>query len=280
LPALARDEALEVLAVQSVAGLLGASRRMGVRPFRAPHHTASDVALVGGGELSRPGEVSLAHNGVLFLDELAEFRRGTLEALRQPLEDGFVTISRAQITATFPARPMLVGATNPCPCGYLGDAARRCGCGAERTRAYRARLSGPLVDRLDIHVVLPPVDVMSLRAKSGGERSAAVRVRVEKARAIQRERFLSGETTAAANAHLPARDADRVCTLDDAGAKLIGDAVRRMGLSARGYGKVLRVARTMADLEGVTGIQPRHLAEALGMRVLDRGDLTPAATAA
>jgi magnesium chelatase family protein len=280
LPALARDEALEVLAVQSVAGLLGASRRMGARPFRAPHHTASDVALVGGGESSRPGEVSLAHNGVLFLDELSEFRRGTLEALRQPLEDGFVTISRAQITATYPARPMLVGATNPCPCGYLGDTARPCGCGPERIRAYRSRLSGPLVDRLDIHVVLPPVDVMSLRGKSGGERSAPVRMRVEKARAVQRERFLNGETTAWSNAHLPAKDADRVCALDDAGTKLIGDAVRKMGLSARGYGKVLRVARTMADLEGVTAIRPAHVAEALGMRVLDRGDLMPAATAA
>ncbi|MEA2746620.1 MAG: magnesium chelatase family protein, partial [Myxococcales bacterium] len=196
LPVLARDEALEVLAVQSVAGLLGASRRMGVRPFRAPHHTASDVALVGGGELSRPGEVSLAHNGVLFLDELSEFRRGTLEALRQPLEDGFVTISRAQITATFPARPMVVGATNPCPCGFRGDGARRCECAPNQVRAYRARLSGPLVDRLDIHVVLPPVDVLSLRGRAGGERSAVVRARVEKARAIQRERFTSGETSA------------------------------------------------------------------------------------
>ncbi len=280
LPALAHDEALEVLAVQSVAGLLGASRRMGVRPFRAPHHTASDIALVGGGELSRPGEVSLAHNGVLFLDELSEFRRGTLEALRQPLEDGFVTVSRAQIVATFPARPMVVGATNPCPCGFLGDAARRCACGAERIRAYRSRLSGPLVDRLDIHVVLPPVDVMSLRGRSGGERSADVRARVERARAIQRERYLAGETSSFANAHLSAKDAERVCALDDSGAKLVGDAVRRMGLSARGYGKVLRVARTMADLEGVTAISPAHLAEALGMRVLDRGDLTPTATVA
>jgi magnesium chelatase family protein len=280
LPALARDEALEVLAIQSVAGMLGASRRMGVRPFRAPHHTASDVALVGGGELSRPGEVSLAHNGVLFLDELSEFRRGTLEALRQPLEDGFVTISRAQITATFPARPMVIGATNPCPCGFRGDSVRRCVCQPQHVRGYRSRLSGPLVDRLDIHVVLPPVDVLSLRGKSGGERSAAVRVRVEKARAVQRERFTSGETGAGANAHLSAKDAERVCALDDAGAGLIGAAVKRMGLSARGYGKVLRVARTMADLEGATAIRPAHIAEALGMRVLDRGDLTPAATAA
>lgn len=280
LPALARDEALEVLAVQSVAGLLGATRRMGARPFRAPHHTASDVALVGGGELSRPGEVSLAHNGVLFLDELSEFRRGTLEALRQPLEDGFVTISRAQVTATFPSRPMLVGATNPCPCGHRGDGSTRCGCRPDHMRAYRTRLSGPLVDRLDIHIVLPPVDVMALRGKANGERSRAVRARVEKARAVQRERMSSGETSAATNAHLAAMDVERVCALDAGGATLIENAVRRLGLSARGYGKVLRVARTIADLAGATSIQPSHVAEAIGMRVLDRGDLTTAADAA
>lgn len=280
LPALSRDEALEVLAVQSVAGLLGANRRMGVRPFRAPHHTASDVALVGGGELSRPGEISLAHNGVLFLDELSEFRRGTLESLRQPLEDGFVTISRAQITATFPARPMLVGATNPCPCGHLGDGSPRCHCRPELLRAYRARLSGPLVDRLDIHVVLPPVDVLALRGKSNGERSAVVRERVEKARAVQRARMVAGETSAGANAHLGAKDVERICGLNEVGAKLIETAVRRLGLSARAYGKVLRVARTIADLEGATAIQPAHVAEAIGMRVLDRGDLAAAADAA
>jgi magnesium chelatase family protein len=280
LPALARDEALEVLAVQSVAGLLHAPRRMGVRPFRAPHHTASDVALVGGGELSRPGEVSLAHNGVLFLDELSEFRRGTLEALRQPLEDGFVTVSRAQITATFPARPMLIGATNPCPCGHCGDSTTRCHCLPDRIRAYRARLSGPLVDRLDIHVVLPPVDVLALRGRARGERSAAVRVRVERARAIQRGRMSAGETSAGANAHLSAKDSERICALDEIGAKLIENAVRQLGLSARGYGKVLRVARTIADLEGVTAIQSGHVAEAIGMRVLDKGDLAPAADAA
>jgi magnesium chelatase family protein len=280
LPSLSREEALEVMAVQSVAGLLGASRRMGVRPFRAPHHTASDVALVGGGELSRPGEVSLAHNGVLFLDELSEFRRGTLESLRQPLEDGFVTISRAQITATFPARPMLVGATNPCPCGHLGDGTPKCHCRLELLRAYRSRLSGPLVDRLDIHVILPPVDVLALRGKSTGERSAVVRARVETARAIQRARMMAGETLAAANAHLGAKEAERICSLDDVGATLIETAVRRLGLSARAYGKVLRVARTIADLAGATAIHSAHVAEAIGMRVLDRGDLAISAHAA
>ena len=280
LPALTRDESLEVLAVQSVAGLFGASRRMGVRPFRAPHHTASDVALVGGGELSRPGEVSLSHHGVLFLDELSEFRRGTLEALRQPIEDGFVTVSRAQITATFPARPMLIGATNPCPCGHLGDGSARCGCPSNHVRNYRARLSGPLVDRLDLHIVLPPVDVLALQGRTGGERSAVVRERVEQARAIQRARRSAGETIVGTNAHLGAKDAERVCTLDDPGAKLIADAVRRLGLSARAYGKVLRVARTIADLAGTTAIKSAHVAEAISYRVLDRSDLAPAANAA
>ena len=280
LPALARDEALEVLAVQSVAGLLGATHRLGARPFRAPHHTASDVALVGGGELSRPGEVSLAHNGVLFLDELSEFRRGTLEALRQPLEDGFVTVSRAQSTMTFPARPMLIGATNPCPCGHQGDGSPRCHCKTEQVRAYRSRMSGPLIDRLDIQIVLPPVDVLSLRGRSSAERSSVVRARVEKARAIQRARVLDGETRASANAHLGAKDAEHVCALDAAGTKLIEDAVRRLGLTARGYGKVLRVARTIADLEGATAIQPAHLAEAIGLRVLDKGPHALAADAA
>jgi magnesium chelatase family protein len=277
LPSLTRDEALEVLAVHSVAGLVGASRRMGVRPFRAPHHTASDVALVGGGELSRPGEVSLAHNGVLFLDELSEFRRGTLESLRQPLEDGFVNISRVQVSATFPSRPMLIGATNPCPCGHLGDGSTRCACRREVLRAYRSRLSGPLVDRLDIHVVLPPVDVLALRGKASGERSAVVRARVEKARDVQRARVHAGETMVAANAHLGTKDAERVCSLDEVGARLIETAVKRLGLSARAYGKVLRVARTIADLEGATAIQSAHVAEAIGMRVLDRGiDALPA----
>jgi magnesium chelatase family protein len=276
LPALAREEALEVLAVQSVAGVLAGAPRLGVRPFRAPHHTASDVALVGGGELSRPGEVSLAHNGVLFLDELSEFRRGTLEALRQPLEDGVVTIARAQSSMTFPARPMLIGATNPCPCGHRGDGSTRCHCKNEHVRAYRARMSGPLVDRLDIHITLPPVDVLSLRGKSSAERSAVVRSRVEKAREIQRSRTRDGETSAGANAHLGAKDAERVCALDAAGTKLIEDAVRRLGLSARGYGKVLRVARTIADLEGVTAIRPGHLAEAIGLRILDKGDAAAA----
>ncbi len=280
LPTLSREEALEVLAVQSVAGLLRGPRRVGARPFRAPHHTASEVALVGGGELARPGEVSLAHQGVLFLDELSEFRRGTLEALRQPLEDGFVTVCRAQVTATFPARPMLIGATNPCPCGRLGDGTQRCHCRPDHIRAYRARLSGPLVDRLDLHVALAPVDVLALQTKASGERSAPVRIRVEAARSIQRERLRTGETTAGANAHLGTQDVERICALDGAGTKILENAVRRLGLSARAYGKVLRVARTIADLAGETAVRTEHVAEAIAARVLDRGQFSTAADAA
>ncbi|MCL2447665.1 MAG: YifB family Mg chelatase-like AAA ATPase, partial [Polyangiaceae bacterium] len=189
LPPLSTEEALEVAAIQSVAGLLGdASGLSRARPFRAPHHTVSEVGLVGGGDGPRPGEVSLAHRGVLFLDELAEFRRGVLEALRQPLEDGVVTISRARAKATFPARLLLVCATNPCPCGWLGDGSGRCACSAERVRAYRSKMSGPLLDRIDVHVVLPPVEVTALQAMSQGEATDVVRARVEKARAAQADR--------------------------------------------------------------------------------------------
>lgn len=272
LPALSREEALEVLAVQSVAGLLQGPRRGSVRPFRAPHHTASEVALVGGGEFAKPGEVSLAHQGVLFLDELSEFRRGTLEALRQPLEDGFVTVCRAQVTSTFPARPMLIGATNPCPCGRLGDGTERCHCRPDHVRAYRSRLSGPLVDRLDLHVSLTPVDVLALQSTAAGESSAVVRLRVEAARAIQRERFRARDTTASANAHLSSLDVERICSLDSASTKILAAAVRHLGLSARAYGKVLRVARTIADLAGERAIRESHIAEAVAARLLDRGE--------
>jgi magnesium chelatase family protein len=280
LPPLDRAEALEVLAVQSVAGATVEPKRMGVRPFRAPHHTASEVALVGGGEFARPGEVSLAHRGVLFLDELSEFRRGALEALRQPLEDGFVTVCRAQVTATFPARPMLIGATNPCPCGRLGDFTSRCHCRPDRIREYRARLSGPLVDRLDLHVILAPVDVLSLQTTAIGESSAVVRERVQRARAIQQERHRAGDTSTACNAHLGSRDVEHLCQLDGASTNLLANAVRRLGLSARAYGKILRVARTIADLAETSAIRTEHVAEAIAARVLDRGEAFAPADAA
>jgi magnesium chelatase family protein len=281
LPPLSTSEALEVTAIHSVAGLLTAARGLvPIRPFRAPHHTVSEVGLVGGGDMPRPGEVSLAHHGVLFLDELAEFRRTGLEALRQPLEDGVVTISRAQAKATFPARPLLVGAMNPCPCGFRGDGTARCLCSIERVRAYRARLSGPLLDRIDIHVVLPPVNVTALQHGGMGESSTVVRKRVERARAIQSERAGQGVVRAATNALLGPRDLERVASLCERGSSLLAAAVDRLALSARAYGKVLRVARTLADLDGSDPILVRHVAEAIGYRTLDRSALPLAHTAA
>jgi magnesium chelatase family protein len=277
LPPLTHEEAVEATAIHSVAGLLSARRLSRARPFRAPHHTVSEVGLVGGGDGPRPGEVSLAHHGVLFLDELPEFRRGALEALRQPIEDGVVSISRAHGKATFPARLLLVAAMNPCPCGFLGDPGGRCSCAPERVRAYRARVSGPLLDRIDVHVVLPPVEVAALQGRSRGEASAVVCARVEQARAVQRERQERGEVGAGTNASLHPRDLERVAGLCSGGARMLAAAVERLGLSARAYGKVLRVARTIADLERATSIQPAHVAEAIGLRVLDRGGLAVAA---
>jgi magnesium chelatase family protein len=271
LPLLSKEEALEVTAIHSVAGLLSTTRGLSrVRPFRAPHHTVSEIGLVGGGDGPRPGEVSLAHQGVLFLDELAEFRRPALEALRQPLEDGVVTISRANAKATFPARLLLVCAMNPCACGWLGDGSGRCVCSVERVRAYRAKMSGPLLDRIDVHVVLPPVEVAALQSPASGEKSAIVRERVERARAIQRDRFLRGEVAGQTNASLAPRDLTRVAVLCTTSARMLAAAMERLALSARAYGKVLRVARTVADLDGSGDVRPTHVAESIGLRVLDR----------
>jgi len=271
LPPLSTEEALEVTAIHSVAGMLSVTRGLSLaRPFRAPHHTVSEIGLVGGGDGPRPGEVSLAHHGVLFLDELAEFRRSALEALRQPLEDGIVTVSRANAKASFPARFLLACALNPCPCGWLGDGSGRCVCSVDRVRAYRAKMSGPLLDRIDVHVVLPPVEVAALAGPALGEKSAAVRARVEAARALQRERRARREVAAATNAGLAPRDLERVATLCAAAARMLSAAMDRFALSARAYGKVLRVARTIADLEGGGAVRPVHVAEAIGLRVLDR----------
>jgi len=270
LPELSHEEAVEVTAIHSLALPSGLDRVALERPFRAPHHTVSEVGLVGGGDYPRPGEVSLAHHGVLFLDELAEFRRSALEALRQPMEDGQVTVSRAQAKATFPARPIVVAATNPCPCGYLGDGSGRCRCAPDRVRTYRARLSGPLLDRLDVHVVLPPVCVADLQKGGGGEASALVRARVEEARREQLARFGRGETTAPRNAELPLSCLERVGAPDDAGSRLLSAAIGKLNLSARAYGKVLRVARTVADLDGSTAVRAAHVAEAVAARALDR----------
>lgn len=269
MPAMTHEESIEVTMVHSVAGLLGGdSGLIDQRPFRAPHHTVSVAGLVGGGAPIRPGEVSLAHGGCLFLDELLEFGRATVEALRQPLEDGIVTVCRARDRATFPARPLFVAAINPCPCGYAGSP--RCACPTERVRAYRARLSGPLLDRIDLQLALPSVAVEDL-ARSGppGESSARVRERVETARAIQRDRAVRGEVTGETNATLTPADLSRVAALDQAGLSLLRSSAESLGLSARAWGKVLRVARTLADLEGATAVGSPHVGEAVHYRLLD-----------
>jgi magnesium chelatase family protein len=266
LPPLTFDEALEATAVHSVAGLLPAgSGLLTVRPFRAPHHTISDAALVGGGSQPRPGEVSLAHHGVLFLDEMLEFSRHVLEVLRQPLEEGFVTIARAARTAVFPARFVLVAAMNPCPCGFAGDAVRECRCTPLQVARYRGRLSGPLRDRLDLTVEVPALAPDSLGVSAAGEPSAAVRARVVAARNRQRERYAGAIIRT--NAELTPRLTAIHCALDNRGTRLLSAALTRMALSARGYDRVRKVARTIADLESSETVLADHLAEALQFRM-------------
>ena len=270
LPELSLAEALETTKIHSVAGLLPAGESLiAIRPFRAPHHTVSDAGLIGGGSYPRPGEVSLAHNGVLFLDELPEFRTNVLEALRQPLEDGVVTISRAATSLTYPARFMLAAAMNPCPCGYHGDATRPCVCGAALIQHYRARLSGPLLDRIDMHVDVPSVRYRELSAERSGEPSAAIRERCARARAMQRERFAT-RPGVFANAHMAPRDIRAHCALSAGADALLRTAIARLNLSARAYHRVLKLARTVADLAGAARIEPAHVSEAIQYRSLDR----------
>jgi magnesium chelatase family protein len=271
LPALTLDEALETTKIHSVAGLLPAGRALcTARPFRAPHHTISDAGLIGGGSWPRPGEVSLAHGGVLFLDELPEFRRNVLEVLRQPLEDGTVTLSRASASLTFPARFTLVAAMNPCPCGYAGDPVRGCRCPQESVDRYFGRISGPLLDRIDIQLTVPAVAYRDLAGAGSEESSATVRARVESARERQRQRF-KGQPGLFANAQIPPRDLRRHCALDDAGEAVLASASSRLGLSARACHRVVKIARTIADLAGVERIALAHLREAIQYRTLDRG---------
>jgi magnesium chelatase family protein len=266
LPTMSLEEALEVTRIYSVADLLAQDKPlMRVRPYRAPHHTISHAGLVGGGSWPRPGEVSLAHRGVLFLDELPEFGTHTLEVLRQPIEDRRVTISRAKVALTFPANFMLVAAMNPCPCGFFGDPVRECTCSSAAVRRYQQRLSGPLLDRIDIHVEVPRVDYDKLTDDRRGEPSAVVRDRVEAARERQRVRFRD-EPRLQANADMGPSDIRRFCKPEPAGQQLLNTTLRQMQLSARAYHRILKLSRTIADLAGSETIEIEHLAEAIQYR--------------
>ncbi len=267
LPDLTFQEALETTKIHSVAGTLKGSL-VAVRPFRSPHHTISDVALIGGGSYPRPGETSLAHNGVLFLDELPEFKRNVLEVLRQPLEDGEVTIARASLTITYPARFLLVGSMNPCPCGYLGHPTKECTCTPQQIRRYMAKISGPLLDRMDLYIEVPALEYQEMRREGDGESSARIRERVERARQIQERRFAG--IGIHFNAHMGVKETKEFCQLNGPSHALLEAAVKRFGLSARAYHRILKVARTIADLEGSGKISPAHIAEAIQYRSLDR----------
>lgn len=270
MPEMTEDDAIETTRIHSVSGLLEEERAfLTTRPFRSPHHTISDVGLLGGGSNPKPGEVSLAHHGVLFLDELPEFRRQTLEVMRQPLEDGRVTISRAAGTLTFPARFMLVAAMNPCPCGYYGDPKRECRCSPGQIEKYRQRISGPLLDRIDLHVEVPSVDFRELSGTgTSGESSAGIRARVMEAREIQRHRFAG--TGVNVNAAMRPRQVREHCGLDAESHSYLEQAMEQMHFSARAHDRILKVARTLADLEASQAIRANHVLEAIQYRALDR----------
>jgi magnesium chelatase family protein len=270
LPPLSLEESLETTQIHSVAGKMKKEDSLiAIRPFRSPHHTISDVALVGGGSNPQPGEISLAHNGVLFLDELPEFRRQVLEVLRQPMEERRVTISRAKMTIDYPASFMLVAAMNPCPCGYYNHPTVECTCPAGAVKRYMNKISGPLLDRIDLHIEVIPVPVSQLNNMKQGESSADIRQRVVAARAIQTARF-AGHAGVHCNAQMTSKLTREHCCLSDECRSIIETAMNRLGLSARAYDRILRVSRTIADLEGSTGIQPHHLQEAITYRSLDR----------
>jgi magnesium chelatase family protein len=273
LPPLNLQEALEVTKVHSVAGRIPAGGALvGHRPFRAPHHTISPAGLAGGGSVPRPGEVSLAHHGVLFLDELPEFRRGVLEVLRQPLEDGSVVIARARDTVRFPARFMLVAAMNPCPCGHFGEPGDRCACDPHHVERYRARVSGPLLDRVDLHLPVPALSVRELTSGRSGETNGEIRCRVTRARELQRRRFRESPGVFC-NGQMGPREIRTWCRASAVVAGLMQQAIHRLGLSARGYHRILKVARTIADLEESAGVEDRHAAEAIQYRLLDRSPM-------
>ena len=265
LPDMTRAESLQTTEIYSVAGMTDPAHPLvDVRPFRSPHHTASTVSLAGGGGVPRPGEISLAHNGVLFLDELPEFDKSTLEALRQPLEDGFVTITRAAGTLTLPSRFMLVCAMNPCRCGWYGHPSGRCTCSESQVEQYMRRISGPLLDRIDMHIEVPSVEYEAMRRREKPESSEAVRQRVNAAREIQKRRFAGTEVSC--NAYMTPSMVGRYCALDEAGDRLMKGAFDRLGLTSRSHDRILRMARTIADLEGAEDISAAHLAEAIQFR--------------
>jgi len=269
LPPLAPAESLETTRIYSALGRLDPNEALlATRPFRSPHHTISDAGMVGGGSTPAPGEISLAHHGVLFLDELPEFNRRSLEVLRQPLEEGKVTISRALHSSTFPASFILVAAMNPCPCGFLGDGKRPCKCNPLVIERYLGRISGPLLDRIDLHIEVPSVPFQELAAVADGTSSANMRDQVNRARQMQRDRF--GPTSARLNGRMTSRQLRRHCALDDEGKNLLKSAMEDLGLSARAHDRILRMARTIADLEGSADLKASQVLEAIGYRTLDR----------
>lgn len=269
MPAPSLDEFLEILSVQSAAGITVKKKsHKTLRPFRAPHHTISDVGLIGGGTIPRPGELSLAHNGILFLDELPEFKRSALEVLRQPLEDGEVTISRSAARITLPCKVMLIAAMNPCPCGYSGNVTRVCSCSNSQIKRYRAKISGPLLDRIDIHIEVPNLKIELLRGNQCGEDSSKIRARCELARKVQVKRFKLSE--ARCNSQMGQKEIIKNCIINDKQEDLLEQAMEQLSLSTRAYNKILKVARTIADLECSENIQTPHLLEAIQYRSLDR----------
>lgn len=269
LPDMSFEEALETTKIYSVSGLLKEhSSLFATRPFRSPHHTVSDAGLIGGGAIPKPGEVSLAHNGILFLDELPEFKKNVLEVMRQPLEDGAVTISRAITSITYPASFMLMAAMNPCPCGYYGDPKKECSCTPIQIHRYRTKVSGPLLDRIDIHIEVPPVKYKELSDDTGGETSSDIQDRVNRARQIQKERFKGMGIYS--NSQMPPAQVRKQSKPDADGLKLLETAIDRLGLSARAYDRILKVSRTIADLDESEIVQSQHISEAIQYRSLDR----------
>jgi magnesium chelatase family protein len=270
MPAMSLEEAIDTTKIHSIAGLLnGQTSFVSTRPFRSPHHTISDIGLLGGGAFPNPGEVSIAHNGVLFLDELPEFKRSTLEVMRQPVEDGKVTVSRAAGSVTFPSEFMLVAAMNPCPCGYFGDLKRECRCSPVQVQRYRQRISGPLLDRIDLHIEVPAVEYRDVSSERAEESSNAIRERVSRARQRQHQRFGKG-SKATCNARITPRQLKQHCRLTADSNELIRIAMNDLNLSARAYDRILKVSRTIADLESAEDIMPDHVSEAIQYRTFDR----------